>query len=170
MSLFFHRKIFAVITVFVVLFVPVTGLSQTAGESESIILSAENLFSAMKAKNYTEIWRYLTQKSQKEICENVIKAATKQKEKLTFEQVLNDFSQGGVLAQAYWNAYLDVFNPDMVLKESTWKLEEVGKKEATIALQHKKAERPARLQMKKEDGLWKVGLEESFGILRWLVK
>ncbi|MCK7512846.1 MAG: hypothetical protein MZV70_58365 [Desulfobacterales bacterium] len=32
------------------------------------------------------------------------------------EQIGVDFSTGGVIAQAYWNSYLDVFNPDIVLE------------------------------------------------------
>ncbi|MCX7982387.1 MAG: hypothetical protein N2572_05710 [Syntrophales bacterium] len=139
-------------------------------EHEIIVATAEKLFFAMKEKNYTDIWRLITKKSKEEICSNVIKAAKKHGETLQTSQVAQDFAEGGPIAQAYWNAYLDVFNPDMVLKESAWQMGEVKKKEAIIILQHKKAERPARLQMKKEDDQWKVGLEETFGILRWVVK
>lgn len=144
--------------------------AQDQKEENQIISAAESLFVAMKGKNYPEIWRLITRKSQEEISSNIVKAARKQGEELNHVQVAKDFAEGGPIARAYWNAYLDAFNPDLVLKECSWRMGEVKKKEAIIILQHKKAERPALLQMKKEDNVWKVGLEETFGILRWLIK
>ena len=164
------RRVCFVFSALLFLFLPGLAAAQYTSEQEKIVSTAENLFLAMKTKNYQEIWRLITKKSHEEICSNVIKAAKKSGEKLTFSQVAQDFALGGPVAQAYWNAYLEVFNPDLVLRESAWQIGEIKKKEAIIILQHKKAEHPARLQLKKEDDTWKVGLEETFGILRWLTK
>jgi hypothetical protein len=40
---------------------------------------------------------------------------------------------------------------------------EINSYTAEIYVQHKKSEKPAVLKMFKEDNVWKLGLEESFG-------
>ena len=37
---------------------------------------------------------------------------------------------------------------------------------AEVIIRYKRSERPAIIQMFREDGVWKVGLEETFGILK----
>ena len=141
-----------------------------AGETDNILAAAELHFTQLKAKQYPGIWQTLTAKTQENIMDSVIKASAKQGQRLTTEQVRNDFTVGGPLSKAYWDAYLTTFNPDMVLKESSWTMGKIKKDYAEVIIQHKKAERPAIIQMKKENGAWRVGLEETFGILRWLIK
>ena len=82
------------------------------------------------------------------------------------EQIETDFSIGGLIAKSYWDEYLFYFDPDMVLEQSRWEMGPIGKQQAEIILQYKKAEQPARLKMFKEENQWKVGLIETFGIER----
>ncbi|HQO63258.1 MAG TPA: hypothetical protein PK528_06565, partial [Syntrophorhabdus sp.] len=77
-------------------------------------------------------------------------------------EIRNNFSTGGTIAQAYWDSYLTVFNPDMVLEYSKWEIGKVGKERAQINIIYRKAERPAVIQMYKEDNVWRVGLTETF--------
>lgn len=141
-----------------------------AGEADQILTAAESHFTLLKERQYREIWMGLTTKTQESITERVIKESAKRGQPLTKEQTLTDFAGGGALSKAYWDAYVSTFNPDMALKESAWKLGTIKKDYAEVILQHKKAEKPAVLQLKKEGGTWKVGLEETFGILRWVIK
>jgi len=144
--------------------------SPPSAEEEAIVAAAEKLFTAMKAKDLPTIWQLLTKKTQEEICNSIVKYAAKEGEKLNRRTLMEDFAAGGMNAQAYWNAFLDIFDPDTVLNESSWQVVELKKTEAVIAIQHKRADHPARLIMKKEQGAWKVGLEETFGIIRQLIK
>jgi hypothetical protein len=50
----------------------------------------------------------------------------------------------------------------MVLEYSKWEIGKVGKERAQINIIYRKAERPAVIQMYKEDNVWKVGLTETF--------
>jgi hypothetical protein len=140
------------------------------GETDQVLSAAESLFKAMKAKQYKDIWPLLTLKTQDNISDNVIKASSKEGHQLTKEQVKTDFSAGGPLAKAYWDAYMETFNPDMVLQQSTWKMGKIKKNEAEILIQYRKAEKPAIIQMNKENGTWKTGLEETFGVLKWILR
>jgi len=79
------------------------------------------------------------------------------------DSLAKDFAAGGVMAKAYWDSFLFVFNPDIVLNESKWEIGKVGSDEAEIVLQYKKSEKPAVLKLFKEDNAWKLGLDESFG-------
>jgi hypothetical protein len=54
----------------------------------------------------------------------------------------------------------------MVLEECDWKMGNIKKSEAEIVLQYKKSDKPAILKMYKENDEWKVGLEESFRVLK----
>ena len=82
------------------------------------------------------------------------------------QQIETDFSIGGLIAKSYWDEYLFYFDPDTVLEQSKWEMGSIGKQQAEIILQYKKAEQPARLKMFKEENQWKVGLIETFGIER----
>ena len=141
-----------------------------ASEEEPLISSAESLFKAMKDKLYKEIWSLLTEKTKESIVDSVVKTSAKSGYQLDIESTRNDFSSGGPLAKAYWDAYVANFNPDMVLQQSTWKLGKIKKADAEIIIQHRKADKPAILKMKKEGGIWKTGLEETFGILKWILQ
>ncbi|MBP2684153.1 MAG: putative cytosolic protein, partial [Deltaproteobacteria bacterium] len=53
-------------------------------------------------------------------------------------------------------------DPDIALEHSRWEIGSVGKDRAEILLTHHGADHPARLQLFREDGGWKVGLVETF--------
>jgi len=140
------------------------------GNEEQILSSVESLFKAMKDKQYREIWLLLTDKTKESIIESVVKTSAKSAYPLTAESTRGDFQTGGPSAQAYWDAYIANFNPDMVLQQSTWKLGKIKNNDAELIIQYRKAERPAVFKLKKEGGFWKTGLEETFGILKWILK
>ena len=134
-----------------------------AGETDSVLISAESLFKAMKQTNYAEIWMGLTQKSRKIIAEDVFKKTKGAGQTgYSVDAVEKDFDGNGPVAKEYWDAFLQSFNPDEVLERSTWEIGFVKKDTAEICLLHKNAENPARLKMFKENGQWKVGLVETF--------
>jgi hypothetical protein len=134
-----------------------------AGETDSVLISAESLFKAMKQTNYAEIWMGLTQKSRKIIAEDVFKKTKGAGQTgYSVDAVEKDFDGNGPIAKEYWDAFLQSFNPDEVLERSTWEIGFVKKDTAEICLLHKNAENPARLKMFKENGQWKVGLVETF--------
>jgi hypothetical protein len=58
--------------------------------------------------------------------------------------------------------YLEVFDPDYVLERGKWTMGKIEKEKAEIIIRYKKSERPAVLKIFKEDGILKVGLEETF--------
>jgi hypothetical protein len=132
-------------------------------ETDAILQSAESCFKAMKQRNYVDIWKSLSIKSKATIVESVTKRAA---DTYSRAQIDTDFSIGGLIARSYWNEYLFYFDPDMVLEQSKWEMGPIGKRQAEIILQHRKAESPARLRMFKEENQWKVGLIETFGTER----
>ena len=129
-------------------------------EIDAILSSAEALFKYMKLKNYERIWTALTEKSKGIIINDTYKA---EGARYTKAALLVDFQKGGTIAKAYWDSYLENFNPDIVLTQSSWKMGKIEGNRAEIIIQYKKAENPAYLKMFKEGGIWKVGLEETFG-------
>jgi hypothetical protein len=137
-------------------------------ERNQILFSAECLFKMMEERHYGEIWGLLSGKSRNSIVEDTFKAMVKYETKrgreaqYTKGQVDRDFMSGGAIAQAYWNAYLESFDPSIVLEQSRWEMGKIEKARAQIMIRYKKAERPAVLQMFKEDGKWRVGLIETF--------
>jgi len=149
---------------------PSLGLAQPkAPETDQILDAADAAFQAMKDRKYPQIWQHLTKKSRDGVVQSVIKGEGKIGNRISEEQAQQDFASNGPLSKAYWDGYLERFNPDMVLKESTWKMGEVKKNEAQVIIQHRKSQQPALLRMQKEDGAWKAGLEETFGILKWVL-
>ncbi len=145
------------------LIVAISVSAQTGEETDKILQTAESCFKAMKQKDYVGIWNTLSTKSKTAIAGDVFKRAAGTYSK---EQVETDFSIGGLIARSYWDEYLFYFDPDTVLKDSKWDMGPIGRDQAEIILQYKKAEQPARLKMFKEQGLWKVGLIETFGMER----
>jgi len=137
--------------------------AQTGDETDKILQVAESCFKAMKQKDYVGIWNTLSTKSKTTIAGDVFKRAAGTYSK---EQVVTDFSIGGLIARSYWNEYLFHFDPDTVLEQSKWEMGPIAKQGAEIILQYKKAEQPALLKMFKENDHWKVGLIESFGTER----
>jgi len=142
--------------------------AETAGETDSILSAAESTFKAMKLRTYPELWGMLSRKSPDVIIGDVAKALKKAGNRVEKEEVGRDFAEGGALSKDYWESYLTAFDPDAVLEHSRWDMGLVGKKEAEILLQYRKAEQPARLKLFKENGFWRVGLEETFSGRRLL--
>lgn len=135
-------------------------------QQEKILTAAENIFISMKNRNYKATWLGLSTKSQATIVKDVLKENKKAGFESNKEDVLNDFMTGGKMAKAYWDNFLFVFNPDIVLQECKWEMGKIKQDEAEIILQYKKSEKPAILKMYKENNQWKLGLDESFGARR----
>jgi len=135
---------------------------QINSEYDKILISAESFFKTMKGKQYQKIWSFLTATSQNTIIDDVQKAEAAIGKEYSRDDIYQDFMTAGILSRSYWNNYREVFNPDIVLEESKWEMGKVAKERAEIIIKYKKSDRPARLQMLKENGTWKVGLEETF--------
>lgn len=150
--------------------IPATAQSQSSVSpaAEEVLGAAESVFKSMKARDYPALWQGLTLVTKNEIVASVRKAAKKAGPEYSVEQLARDFASGGPQAKAYWDAYLDVFNPDMVLEDCKWSLGPIEKNVAAVIVQYKKADKPAILILKKEGGAWKLGLDETFGTRKWL--
>lgn len=140
----------------------------TDEEINAVFTSAESVFKAMKARNYPVIWQFLSAKTKKSTVEAVYKSSRKANIDLERERIGADFAAGGELAKAYWDSYLSVFDPKMVLEESKWDLGIIKKDTAEINILYKKSKKPAVLLLYKEDNIWKVGMEETFGTRNWI--
>ncbi|MGZ3636121.1 MAG: hypothetical protein ACXWMO_13290 [Syntrophales bacterium] len=127
-----------------------------------VIEATESLFKAMKERNYPQIWSLLTQKSHEIIIDDVRKAIAKAGTDTAIDSLQTDFASGGRYAREYWDAYLNVFDPGMVLEQSKWEMGKIGKNESEIILRYRKSDQPAILKIYKENDSWKVGLEETF--------
>jgi hypothetical protein len=150
------------------LIVPILGTNAGAQDTVAVLDSAESLFKMMKAKNYKNIWGCLSTGSKSVIASDTYKAVSKSGAasnsdvQYSKDSVAQDFESGGPLSKAYWDAYVDNFNPDMVLEESKWSMGDIKKGRAEIIIQYKKGESPVHLLMVMENGKWKVGLMETF--------
>ena len=67
------------------------------------------------------------------------------------------------MAKAYWNSYLNAFDPNTLLEQSKWEMGAMKKDKAEISILYKKSTKPAVLLLYMEGNVWKVGLEETFG-------
>ena len=132
-------------------------------EMNLALASAETLFKAMRAKQYPEIWQGLTGKTKISILNAVFRELKKAGTELTREKIASDFESGGAVSRAYWDGYLLVFNPELVLEQSRWTLGPLRKDRAEINILYRKSDKPATLQLFKESNQWKVGLNETFG-------
>lgn len=132
-------------------------------ETESLILdSAEKFFLLLKKSDFKNAWELLTEKSRKAVIDDVYNVSKKLGQEIKKEAVAKDFNSNGVIFNSYWNAYIQNFNPDMVLEQSKWEIGRIGKDEAEIIINYKKSEKPAIVKMLKENGAWKIGLVETF--------
>jgi hypothetical protein len=152
-----------VLVVMLLLVAAYPALAQQPADVDEILQGAESLFKAMKQRDYPGIWKYISARSRTTIVETTAKGVLKSYSR---EQVETDFSIGGLIAKSYWDEYLRYFDPDAALEQSKWEMGTATRQQAEIILQHRKSAHPARLKMFKEEGQWKVGLIESFGIER----
>ncbi len=158
----FMKKIILPVFLLLFLFEPFLYAADSNNEIDKILSSAEALFKTMKKKDYSKIWFFLSDKSKNNIVDDVLKAINKTGGVYTKENINNDFSIGGLIAESYWKSYLENFNPDLVLEESSWQMGKIEKDRAEIIIRYKRSEGPAILKMLKEQGKWVVGLEETF--------
>jgi len=128
----------------------------------AVLSSAETLFKAMQKKDFPGVWAGLSHKSRDTIVQDTFRAVKPTGGNNTEESVSRDFAAGGTLSSAYWNAFLNKFDPAMILEQSRWESVSVKDESADIRILYKNAQNPAVLHMVKEDGVWKVGLTETF--------
>jgi hypothetical protein len=157
-----NKKIVISVILFVLQVCPYLYAEDLNNETGSILTSAESLFKAMQQKDYARIWESLSKGSQDTIVQDTYKALKPNGGNSTEEAIGKDFIRGGSLSSAYWDAFLKKFDPIMILDQSRWEMESIKSDKAEIKIIYKKAQSPAILKMFKEDGIWKVGLTESF--------
>lgn len=139
--------------------------AENKSKTEALILdSAERFFIALKKGNFKTAWDLLSEKSHKTIIDEVYQASKKSGVNIKEEEIMYDFNSNGIIFNSYWRAFLntDMFNTDMVLKQSRWEIGPVKENEAEILITYKASERPTRLKLFKEGSSWKVGLVETF--------
>jgi hypothetical protein len=132
----------------------------------SILSAAESVFQSMSQAAYPALWDGLSSQSRQNIIKNVRKAISKSGFDYAEERIRADFAAGGELARDYWTNYVLQFEPKLVLEESKWTMGELKNDTAEIIIRHKKSDRDAILKMFREEGAWKVGLEETFSTRR----
>ncbi len=129
---------------------------------DEVLQSAESVFKSMKQGRYAEVWQLLSSRSRQRIVEDIYKGTAKAGRAADRGQIAAEMAQGGPTAIAYWGAFLQSFNPDMVLEQSKWEMGPIRRQTAEIVITYRKSEHPARLRLFLEDGGWKVGLVETF--------
>lgn len=127
-----------------------------------ILTTAETFFKSLADKNFDTAWSVLTKKSQETLLHDVYNASKSIGVTYTKEQLNADFKVNGFISKTYWNGFLKIFDPNLVLEECIW--EKVVHKQdyAEIVIRYKKSENPFGLKMFKEGENWKVGLVETF--------
>ncbi|NPU84341.1 MAG: hypothetical protein HPY65_07615 [Syntrophaceae bacterium] len=137
-------------------------------EQGTILSAAERTFILMNEKRYGNVWESISEKSKDAIVRDVLKACKAFHVTCDGKKLQEDFATGGPDATAYWHNYLETFEPDSILIESIWKMGKAGAEEADILLRHKDSSRDVVLKVVKENGAWRTGLEESFGVRKWM--
>lgn len=131
-------------------------------ETKDIVDSAEKFFISLKKRDYKTAWELLSEESAETIINDIHEISKKMGGEIKKEDITKDFNSNGAMFNSYWDNYLENFDPDMALEQSTWEIGSVKKNRAEIFLLYKKSHNPARLKMFKQDGAWKVGLVETF--------
>ncbi len=149
-----------------------SALAQTGDprEIDAVLTRAEDIFKAMKARNCPAVWSLLSARSKDSIVNDTHKRMAEGGAGYSRDQVRSDFQAGGLISKSYWTNYLAAFDPDVPLEQSKWEMDFVKAETAQVRIQYKKSDKPVYLQMYKEQGAWKVGLEETFGARKWLLK
>jgi hypothetical protein len=138
---------------------------QAAGDArdvDSILNAADAVFRNLSQAGYPALWSGLSTQSQKSIIQNVRKALGKAGVDYAEERIRSDFAAGGEFARDYWTNYVLQFNPKIVLEESKWTMGTIKKESAEVIIRYKKSDRDTILKMFREEGAWKVGLDETF--------
>lgn len=129
---------------------------------DPLLTAAEDLFFAFQHNEYATAWGLLTNHSQQEIVTDVYESSKTVNGDISRDQVLRDFSEQGVMFRSFWGAFLRDLDVNVVLDQSLWEIGFIHKDRAEIIITYRKSQVPARLQMFREDGAWKVGLVETF--------
>ena len=132
-----------------------------------VLDSAETFFISLKESKYGTAWDLLSERSQKNIIKDTYNALKKDEAGLEQEAINSDFEKNGMIFNSYWDAFLENFDPDIVLNESRWEMGFINKDEAEIIILHKTSDHPARLKMFRENEAWKVGFIETFQARRF---
>ena len=150
--------------VFLFLIIPANSFSQSLEDPEVIdlFMTARAFFRTIESQDYSGVWASITAKSRKKIIDAIYKEQKKTGEYSTREHIKRDFDICGVVCRSFWRAYSRTFDPESTLKQSRWDLGYMKKKKAEILITHQMADRPAKLKLFREEGMWKVGLMESF--------
>lgn len=129
---------------------------------DSVLTAAESVFQSLSQAAYPALWTGLSAQTRKSIIQSVRKSLGKAGFDYAEERIRKDFVAGGELARDYWTNYVLQFEPKLVLEESKWTMGVLKKDSAEIIIRHKKSDRDAILKMFREEGQWKVGLDETF--------
>ena len=127
-----------------------------------ILRHAEDIFIALKTRHFADVWGLLTEKSKATIVREVYNSSRKMGAGIKITTVTRHFETGSAIAESYWNAFLENFDPDWILRQSKWDIGYIKSNSAELSILYKRSDRPVRLRMFLEDGIWKVGLVETF--------
>jgi hypothetical protein len=133
-----------------------------ARDVDGVLTAAESVFQSMSRAAYPALWAGLTVQTRKSIIQSVHKSLAKAGLDYTEEDIGADFASGSALARDYWTNYVLQFEPRLVLEESKWTMGTIKKDSAEIIIRYKKSDRDAVLKLFREEGQWKVGLDETF--------
>lgn len=142
---------------------PSPHVGDSVGPVGPILQQAEGLFRYMRARDYPAIWALLSARSRETIVSDVERESGRLSAgPVDPGNIERDFARGGTIARAYWEGYLREFDPEAALRESRWEMGNIEGDSAEIRIIHEGADRPAVLRMVREEGVWKVGLIETF--------
>ncbi len=161
-------SVFLFIVFWTVISHPVSTAAQESNSLNQVLGSAEEFFQSLKDRNFILSWQLLTKKSRDTIINDVYKASRKIGGTTAKEEIGKDFESAGIISLNYWNAFLGSFDPDMVLEESRWEIGFIKPDKAEILITHRRSRVPAVLGLSREDGIWKVGLVETFWTRKFL--
>lgn len=127
-----------------------------------IVETTERFFVSMKEKEYGTVWSLITRNSQEDIIDAVAEEMEKNGTYLSEDAIRSDFDNHGLLLNSYWNAFLNNFDPNLVLRQSKWEMGPINGDEAEVTITYRKSDLPARVLMFRENGAWKIGFTETF--------
>ncbi|UCH80324.1 MAG: hypothetical protein JSW20_11335 [Nitrospiraceae bacterium] len=141
---------------------------QTSGTIDAILYSAELFFISINEGEFKTVWELLSDKSRNKITEEIYEVSRDRGVDIEKEDIRRNFQQNGLIARNFWNAARAKFDPDMVLEESKWDIGHVKSNSAEILITYKKSDMPSKVKMYKEEGVWRVGLVETFWPRRYI--
>lgn len=152
----------ALCALFLFLFPCVSNGSPQQDEMDRVLVTAETFFKVLKSGDFVRTWSLLSSRSKNTIVNDICKESQPSGGGCPKDKIAADLQAGGATASSYWKGFLSRFDPKVVLEESKWEIGYIHQDKAELLLTHKRSSNPARLQMFKEGGTWKVGLVETF--------